>query len=142
VHRGVTLVELVAVLAITGVLLGLAVPRVVGWADRVAARRAAGEIRSFYQEARLGAVLWSARVRLEFGGDSLRAVFEEARDSTFLVRLGPARHGVRLTATRPAIRIAANGMGWGAANTKLVLERGSAAESLTVSRLGRMKWWR
>jgi prepilin-type N-terminal cleavage/methylation domain-containing protein len=142
VPRGVTFLELLAVLVITGVLLGLAIPRVVGWLDRTATRRAAAEVRSFYHDARLQAVLWSARVRLELGEDSLRAVFEQETDSVFLARVGPGRHGVRLMASRSVIRVAPSGMGWGAANAKLVLRRGGAAESLTVSRLGRLKWWR
>jgi hypothetical protein len=39
------------------------------------------------------------------------------------------------------IRVGPNGIGWGAANTQLILRRGAAAESLTTSRLGRLKWW-
>ncbi len=57
------------------------------------------------------------------------------------MRPGPARHGVTLTASRSVIRIYSNGMGLGAANTKLVVRRGAAAESLTTSRLGRLKRW-
>ena len=82
------------------------------------------------------------RVRLRFTGDSLTATFEGVRDSTFIARAGPARHGVTLTATRPEIRFYPNGMGFGAANTKIILRRGDAVDSLTTSRLGRLKRWR
>lgn len=130
------------VLAIVGVLAALAVPRAAGWLDRLAVRRAADEVASFYQQARLAAIFRSQRVRLELGQDSLRAVLEGPSDSVFLRRMGPARHGVSLTATRGIIRVESNGLGFGAANTKLVLRKGLAAESLTTSRLGRLKRWR
>jgi len=130
------------VLAIVGVLSALAVPRAAGWLDRLAVRRAADEVASFYQAARLAAIFRSQRVRLELRPDSLRAALEGPADSVFLHWPGPTRHGVSLTASRAIIRIESNGLGFGAANTKLVLRKGMAAESLTTSRLGRLKRWR
>ncbi len=140
-RHGVTLLELVTVLAVVGLLLLLAVPRIAGWADRLATQRAAAELVSFYTRARFSAIFRGSRVRLEFDADSLRAVSEGVRDSTLFVVLGPGRLGVNFTASRPIIRIGPHGFGWGAANTKLVVWRGAAAESLTTSRLGRLKRW-
>ncbi len=80
-------------------------------------------------------------VRVEFATDTLRAR-TEANDSTVLALPGPARYGVVLEASRRVIDLAPNGLGWGAANTKIVLRRGAAAESLTTSRVGRLKRWR
>ncbi|MBI2615106.1 MAG: prepilin-type N-terminal cleavage/methylation domain-containing protein [Gemmatimonadetes bacterium] len=141
-RRGVTLPELAMVLAIVGVLSALAFPRAASWLDRIAVSRAAGEVAAFYQTARFAAIFRSQRVRLELGQDSLRAVFEGPRDSVFLKWPGPARHRVDLTVTRATIVIQSNGLGFGAANTKVVLRKGMAAESLTTSRLGRLKRWR
>jgi len=142
VKRGVTLLELATVLAIVGVLSALAFPRAANWLDAIAVSRAAGEIASFYQTARFGAIFRSQRVRVELGQDTLRAVFEGPSDSVFLRWSGPARHGVSLVASRAVIWIQPNGLGLGAANTKLVLKKGMAAESVTTSRLGRLKRWR
>jgi prepilin-type N-terminal cleavage/methylation domain-containing protein len=139
---GVTLIELAIVLAIAGLLAAVGVPRVSRWMDRLAVDRAGSEIAVFYARARLAAVFRSTRVRLEFSQDSLIAAYEGPADSAFLRWSGPARHGVSLEVTRPVIRIHPTGVGWGAANTKLVLTRGAAAESLTTSRLGRLKRWR
>jgi prepilin-type N-terminal cleavage/methylation domain-containing protein len=140
-RRGYTLIELLAVLAILGTLFALALPRTVNWRDRHAARRAAAEVRAFYARARYGALARSARVRIELSNDSLVAVLEGAVDSVFLRRPGPRYLGVELEMTRSVVRVDPGGFGWGAANTKLILRRGSAAESLTVSRMGRIKWW-
>lgn len=140
-RRGVTLLEVIAVLAVVGVVLAITAPRLTSWKDRLAVERATGEIVSFYWQARTSAIFRGTRVRLTLGGDSLQASFEGVTDSIFLTRSGPRRHGVSLIVSRPVIRIYANGFGLGAANTKIVLRRGVAAESLTTSRLGRLKRW-
>jgi prepilin-type N-terminal cleavage/methylation domain-containing protein len=141
-QKGFSLAELMVVLGIAGVLLAVSAPRARGWRDGRAVRQAAFEVGSFYQAARHGAIMRATRVRIELGADSLRALYETATaDSLFLVRSGPARRGVAVTVSRPVIRIEANGLGYGAANTKLVLRKGLAAESLTTSRLGRLKRW-
>jgi prepilin-type N-terminal cleavage/methylation domain-containing protein len=141
-RRGVTIVELLTVVTVVGILLGLALPRIAGWTDRIAVNRASTELASFYNRARFGAIFRSTRVRLEFTADSLVAIYEGARgDSTFLQWPGPSRHHVSLRASRPVIRIYPTGIGYGAANTKLVVQRGAAAESLTTSRIGRIKRW-
>jgi len=127
--------------AIIGTLLGLLAPRWGALRDRLTVDRATREVASFYQTARYGAIMRAQPVRIEFGAASLRAVYEGVRDSTFLTRPGPARLGVTLDASRPVIRISPNGIGYGAANTSLVLSRGSAADTLTTSRLGRLKRW-
>jgi prepilin-type N-terminal cleavage/methylation domain-containing protein len=140
VRRGVTLPEIATVLAIIGVVATVAAPHVGRWRDRTAVRRAATEMAAFYELARLEAIYRAARVRLEFGTDSLRAVLEDGSDSVVLARAGPSRHGVSFTASRSVIRIHPNGLGFGGANTTLVLRRGSVRESLTTSRLGRLRW--
>jgi len=141
-RRGVTLVELVVVMAILGTLVGWAMPRVSAGMDWLAVDAAAQEVTTFYAVARFAALQRGTRVRVEFASDTLRAVFEGTRDSLFRVQAGPARHGVTFHASQRAIRIGSHGYGWGSANTTLVLRRGLVAESLTTSRLGRIKWWR
>jgi len=140
-RQGVTLLEVLTVMVLVGLVLAISAPRVAKWKDRLAVERATGEIVSFYWQARTSAIFRGTRVRLVFGDDSLQAFFEGVTDSVFLTRSGPSRHGVGLSASRPVIRVYANGLGLGAANTKIVLRRGIAAESLTTSRLGRMKRW-
>lgn len=128
-------------MAIIGLVSALALPRLSGWSDRLATERAAREVASFYASARFAAIQRGTRVRMQFSTDSLVAVYEGVRDSTFLSWPGPVHLGVALRASRAVIRIYPNGIGLGAANTKIVVSRGAAAESLTTSRLGRIKRW-
>jgi prepilin-type N-terminal cleavage/methylation domain-containing protein len=141
-RRGTTLVELVIVLTLIGLLSALAVPRLAGLLDGLAVRRAVDETVVFYGAARLGAMVRGSRVRIEFTPDSMVAVYETSNDSVFLRRDGPASHGVELGSSRTVIRIHPTGIGSGGSNTKLVFRRGEYAESLTTSRLGRLKKWR
>ncbi|MBI4419545.1 MAG: prepilin-type N-terminal cleavage/methylation domain-containing protein [Gemmatimonadetes bacterium] len=141
-RRGWTLPELVTVLTLIGLLSGLMLPSFAGWADRLAVRRAADETALFYQRARFAAILRSTRVRLELSPDSLKAIYEAVRDSVFIALPGPHAHRVRFNTSRLVLRIYPNGLGVGGSNTKLVFRRGEYAESLTTSRLGRLKRWR
>ena len=138
-QRGITLVEVVVALLIAGCLMGLAAPRLSAYVDGLAVRRAEEETVSFYQRARIAAVYGSNRVRITFGADSLVAVAEGETDSTIWQVPGPASLGVSLSVSRREIRIYPNGLGLGAANSKLVFRRGKASDSLTISRLGRLR---
>jgi prepilin-type N-terminal cleavage/methylation domain-containing protein len=138
-RRGFTMIEMLVVLFVGGIILALAIPPWAGWRDRAVVHRAAAELASFYHTARYAAVLRAQQVRVEFDAAVLRAVYEGASDSVFLEQAGPARLGVAFTASRPTIRIAPTGLGWGAANTRLVVTRGTAADTLTTSRLGRLR---
>jgi Tfp pilus assembly protein FimT len=135
---GTTLVELVVALTVAAVLAAVAV-RAAGYARDGAAVRAAGaELRGAFGAARALAVRRAARtavridaaaglVRVHAGGDTLR-------------RLAlAARYGVRLVATRDSMAYAPPGLGVGAANLRVIVMRGRAADTVTVSRLGRVR---
>ena len=139
-QRGLTLVELIVVIALIG-LAALGLPRFLRWADRLAVLRATQDIENFYSRARFSAIYHNSRVRIVFHQDSLTVTAEGDQDSVLLRRIGPSGRSVRLKASREVIRLYPNGLGLGGANTKLVLRRGAAAESLTISRLGRLKRW-
>jgi Tfp pilus assembly protein FimT len=138
---GFSLLDLLIAIAVVSVLTAITVPRFAGVRDRLAAERAARDLVTFYRQARYAAIYRGTMVRMEFGAGALRAVYEGVTDSVFLERPGPAHRGVTLQASRSVIRIYPNGFGHGAANTKLVVRRGMAAESVTTSRLGRVKKW-
>lgn len=141
-RRGFSLLELVLVLTLVGLVTLVAMPRVAGLLDRMAVRSVVGETVSFYQTARFASLVRSAAVRVQFGQEQLVAAYELDRDSVFLVRPGPGQDGVALSGTRLVTRLHANGLGAGAANLTLTFRRGNYQETLTLSRLGRVKRWR
>jgi hypothetical protein len=48
-------------------------------------------------------------------------------------------HGVRLVATRDSLVYDAHGVGWGAANLSVIVRKRAVAETVFVSRLGRIR---
>jgi prepilin-type N-terminal cleavage/methylation domain-containing protein len=138
-ERGYTLIEVVTVVLVIGIVAAVGTPSLIDAFDRLAVARAVNETRSFYRTARLAAVLHGRRVRVEFSSDEFRATFEGFPDSTFLVVSGPAAHRVSMSASRRNVRFQPTGLGHGGSNTKLVLRRGDAADSLATSRLGRIR---
>lgn len=136
--RGTTLPEVAVVLLVIGILVGIAVPRLHASVARTAARAAAVDVALLLSAARQiaatsidgAAVAFDtagATVRLTVGGTTVRTLLLESS------------HGVALRATRDSIAYDARGLGHGAANVSVVLSRGTAAETLIVSRLGRLR---
>lgn len=130
------------VLAVVGLVLGLAVPRAGRWLDRVAVDRAAREATMAMALARHRAIAWGQRTRLTIlpGGLLLDTLGRDAWGSW--TRLpGPSSHGVTLEISNPVLSFAPTGMAWGFSNTKLLLRRRLQSATITVSRVGRVKRW-
>jgi len=141
-RRGFSLAELAIGLAITAVLLGLGLPRLTGILDWIAADRAARDVTTAIAVARATAVAQDERIRVTIAMDSLRV--ERWVDGVWRPRQawpGPAAYDVALEVSNPEIVFVPLGMAWGVSNTKVVLRRGSQVETITVSRLGRVKRW-
>jgi hypothetical protein len=89
-----------------------------------AARAAAsqrGAYASFVADPRTG------RLRVVSGGETL------------LERDVLHTRGVRLEASRESVTFAPGGLGWGAANTTVVVSRGTRSDTVVMSRLGRVR---
>ncbi len=140
--RGATLVELVIVIVILAALAGVGLPRVRAALDYAAADAAAREITTALAVARQSAIRQGVRARLVIGADSLRAeLWDGARWQPAVRWPGPAAHRVSVQVSNPVVTYAPNGVGWGAANTTVILRRGSQIETITTSRVGRVKRW-
>lgn len=137
-HRGTTLPETIVVLCLLGILAVVAGLRVVSFRDRISVRGAATEAATTFALARRWAL--SRSVRTAVGIDTATATLTVRSYSDTVARraLG-ASHGVTLAATRDSMAYAPNGLGYGASNLTLVLRRGTRAETLVVSRLGRVR---
>ena len=69
----------------------------------------------------------------------VQAVHGVATDTLLIRPLSAVHPGVTLEASRDSIAYAASGLGWGAANSTVVARHGVAAETVWVSRLGRVR---
>jgi prepilin-type N-terminal cleavage/methylation domain-containing protein len=139
-RRGFTLLELVVVLAIVVVLTTFAVWRLVPLVDWIAADGAARDVTSALAVTRTAAVLRGTRARLRIAADSLRIDREgPAGWEPYARWAGPASAGVTLTVSNPEVVFSPLGIAWGLSNTRIVLSRGSQIETITTSRLGRVR---
>jgi len=140
--RGFSLVELAFVLCIVMALVAVGIPRLKPFLDRIAADHAAREVTTALAVARHGAVLQAMRARLTIAADSLRIDrLEPGGWTPWKRRPGPDHLGVGVVVSNPVVVFGPTGMGWGVSNTKVVLWRGSQLETITVSRVGRVKRW-
>ena len=141
-QRGFTLIEFAIALAVAGLVMIITLPRLGGLLDGIAVERAAAQLTNGLAVARNAAVMRARRVKLSIAADSLR-LDQWARDGweSFRRWPGPEQLGVSVAVSNPDIVFGPLGMGWGAANTRIVLERGAGRAIITTSRVGRVKRW-
>ena len=137
-RRGTTLPELLVVVTIVGVLATVAMGRVTALRDRMSVRSAATETVATFALARRWSVSRATRTAIEIDTAAASLVVRSFADTLAHRRLASA-HGVRISASRDSMAYSPNGLGYGASNLSLVLRRGSSAETIFVSRLGRVR---
>lgn len=133
-----TLLELLLVVTIIGVITGVAIPRSRHLLDRIAVRGAAGDAAAMLELARHTAMTRGDRISVDIDSSPARLTMR-AGDDTLRRRDEKTIHGVRFTASRTPVVYSQLGMGFGVSNLTLMVTRGSAAETVTVSRLGRVR---
>jgi type II secretory pathway pseudopilin PulG len=133
-----TLLELVIVLVVIGLLSIITVREAGHYLDRLAARSAVSEAADVIHQARDEALALHAVVSVRF--DTARDELAlRTRGQTLAVHALGHAHGVALSASRDSLAFDARGLGYGASNLTLIARRGRAAETLVVSRLGRVR---
>jgi prepilin-type N-terminal cleavage/methylation domain-containing protein len=138
VRRGVTLAELMVACTILVVAAGIAVPHARAVLDGIRVRQAAHEVASALMLARAAAIRRGERVRLVID-QSRGALRIEAGTDTLHRRDLRAMHRVALRASRDTITFAPTGIGFGVANSTIIVSIAQRAETVTVSRLGRAR---
>jgi type II secretion system protein H len=142
-RRGVTLFELLVVLAIVGILAGLVVPSAASLADRLAVEHQAGRLLVAYRSAWLTARMQQRLAILRITPESLaiRTVSSAGAADTVLTWLetGPIAAGVLLRSPAHTAVFAPNGVAMGLSNTRHILARGRVSREVVVSRLGRVR---
>ena len=140
--KGFTLLELIVVTCIAAILTAFWVPRAARLMDWLATERAVRDVTTALAVGRHGAVMRATRARVSFASDTIRVDrFESQGWVPWWRTPGPATHGVLLQVSNPVVVFGPTGMAWGVSNTKIVLSRGSQSETITMSRVGRVKHW-
>lgn len=139
-HRAAfTLIELVFVLAITGLMMLIVVRPLRGYLDRLATRAAATEAALLVTRARDEALAQHTAVAVRI--DTVAETIElRARGERIVIRALGELHGVALSTTRDSIAFDARGLGYGAANMTLTVRKRAASGTVVVSRLGRVRY--
>jgi prepilin-type N-terminal cleavage/methylation domain-containing protein len=141
-RRGFTLTELAVVLAMLAIVTAVTLPRLQGLLDWIAVNTAAQDVTTAVAVTRYTAIMQGGRRRLVIARDSLR-IDRWSGDSWVPHERwpGPDRNGVALEVSNPVVVFDPIGLAWGLSNTKVVLRRGVRSETITLSRLGRVKRW-
>ena len=138
-YRGFTLIQLLLVLGIMSLVLALSLPRVNGGLDRIAVQGAAADVAGAFALARQIALTRGVYVAVHV--DSARkSVSVAAGADTQLVRLVGLVHGVRIRSNRDSMSYNPIGQGFGAANQSIIVQRGTAVDTVVISRLGRVRY--
>lgn len=130
-----TLLELVVVCAIIGIAASIAAPRVSRTLDSMAVEGAARDVVNTFALGRLAA--------LRYGGADVRidtlSLTVQAGAQVIIAHHVVKDHRVRLRSNTALVRYAATGLATGVSNGSVVVSRGAAADTIIVSRLGRVR---
>ena len=137
-RRGATLIELVVVTTVLSLVAVIAVARFSALRDRIAVRGAANDVAASFALARQSAILRAERSAVSFDSVSGTVIVHAGRDTVSVRPLGEI-HGVALASSRDSMAYTPTGLGFGAANLRVIARRGSTEETVFVSRLGRIR---
>ena len=137
-RQGTTLIEISVVVGVLGLMAGLTFPRFGSYRDRVAVDAATSSTMSLLAAARQAALRRATRTAVHLD-TATATVLVIAGIDTLAKRSLREVHGVAFTTSRDSIAFTASGLGYGAANTQIVVRRGNAADTIAVSRLGRAR---
>lgn len=135
-RRGTSTIEQLVVLTMLGLLATLAITSGAPLLQAAAVESASRETANLFALARDHALAAHTRTAVRFETAAQRMVVHTGRDTLAVADF--RLRGVSMDATRDSMAYAPTGLGVGAANLRLILRRGGHADTLTVSRLGRV----
>ncbi len=139
-RNGFSLPELATVLAIMGILTSIVTPPLRRALDRAAVREGVETFAASFATTRQLAISRSRLARMELDAGRRTATLSVQRtakawDTISTYPLGPAAfsYSTRTMVFNPI------GIGYGASNTRVIFARGTAADTVTTSRTGRLR---
>ena len=135
---GYSYLELMVVVTLLAALTTLAVPRYLRLQHRLAARGAASLLTRALVDARHAANRLGVRAAVRLDTTAATVTVHTAVDTLGWYNLDEI-FGVVLSVSRDSIAYHPSGLGYGAANARFVVRRGAASETVTVSRVGRVR---
>ena len=136
-RNGYTLWDLAASATIIGIMAAIALPSIQRLRDRAQVHAALLAVRSALTAGRRAATTLGATVTITV--DSARSSISVADADGHVLLAQSMGDGPQLSASRASVRYGPSGRGLGPSNTTILLTQGASAETLTVSRLGRVR---
>ena len=138
-RRAFTLLETTIVLTIAAIMLALVAQRFAAARDRWAVRSAQADLGSAFSLARQAAMTRRTLVAVVLDTVSDAVEVRVAGDRILRRELGAA-YGIVLGSNRDSAVYDARGLGFGASNLSVTASRGRIVDTLSMSRLGRVRW--
>jgi Tfp pilus assembly protein FimT len=137
-RTGMTAIEITVTLSIIAVVLGIVVPSAARFRDGIAVRNASAEAVAAFAVARQSAIVRGARVRIAID-DPPGHITVSLGGESIMQRDLEGSYGITLSTTRDSTAYSPLGLGHGVANLRMVIERGRVADTIFVSREGRVR---
>lgn len=137
-RRGFSLVELMLVLALVGLLLGIALPRLSNALDQIEVASAANHVLAAHRRARLMAVTRGEVLVLTVDPEAL-VIRTRGQASSLWSEEGPSTTRVQLDSPARQFTFTPEGLTLGLSNATVQLTRGGASRTIVFSRLGRVR---
>ncbi|HET9637408.1 MAG TPA: GspH/FimT family pseudopilin [Gemmatimonadaceae bacterium] len=137
-RRAFSAIELTIVIGVVSVLSAIAMPTMTRLLDRMRVRAAVTQIEALFGAARHIAIARGATASVEI--DTVARTISVTLDGDTLRRgdIG-IEDGVQVYTNRTSMAYSPTGIGYGAANLSVVVRKSSAADTIVVSRLGRVR---
>ena len=135
---GMTLIEIVVVVSLVAFCTAMAIPRYSAFHHRLAARGAASLLTRALLDARHLAWRLGTRTAVRVDTSTAWVTVQDASGPIAQHDL-QALFGVSVSATRDSVAYLPDGLGYGASNARFIVARGAATETVTVSRIGRVR---
>jgi prepilin-type N-terminal cleavage/methylation domain-containing protein len=137
-RRGLTLIEVAVVTAIIAIIAGIGTQALLRRLDRSRVRHATAEIISALALARTTAIAREGHVSVLFDAAESAILVAAGHDTLVRRQLGDI-YGVELRSNRDSATFGPTGLGYGAANQSVIVRRGTAIDTIIISRLGRVR---